>query len=48
MKTDFLVPYLKSWKSAEKALESWIEMNFIDQKLPEEFAKVFCTNYSRR
>lgn len=48
IKKDDFMPFLKSWKSAEKALESWVTMNFVGQKIPEKFSKVFCLNYLRR
>lgn len=43
-----LMPYLKSWKSAENALDSWIAINFTNQKIPEGFTKMFNKNYSKR
>lgn len=46
LKIDDLMPYFKSWKSADKALESWVAMNFSNQRIPEEFMKIFCMNYS--
>lgn len=38
----------KTWRSAEKALDDFICLNFNDQKIPKEFADSLIQNYSEK
>jgi hypothetical protein len=39
-------PLLKTWRSADKALDDFIDLNFKDKKIPKEFADSLRQNYS--
>jgi hypothetical protein len=41
-----LLPILKSWRSIDETVLSWVGLNFVNQQLPQEIADTFFLNYS--
>ncbi|PLR77523.1 hypothetical protein CU633_10000 [Bacillus sp. V3-13] len=42
-----LLPYLKSWRSLDETVLSWIEINFMSQQLQQDFVETLYLNYSQ-